>query len=41
LIQFNYIACVGGEEEASQTVDLRDRDKNNRIVIYSLLILNF
>ena len=32
LAQFNYIAVVGMEEEESGTVDLRDRDKSDRLV---------
>jgi threonyl-tRNA synthetase len=31
LAQFNYIGVVGEEEENNLTIDVRDRDKSERI----------
>jgi len=34
LAQYNYIAAVGEEEKAHCQVDLRDKDKKERLVIF-------
>ena len=36
LAQFNFIACVGEEERSTGTVDLRERDKKERLVSFGL-----
>lgn len=39
LDQYNYIAVVGEEERKGGYVDLRERDKETRLVIFKLLNL--
>jgi threonyl-tRNA synthetase len=39
LEHYNYIGIVGAEEERDGTIDIRDRDKSDRIVTITLKLL--